>query len=348
MTARHVHAKMDGLEFLRNVMDVLIPTKLDHDTLDDLFVQLDAARDLDNVRVDFSRLGYSRPTAMLVAGSKLREWIDYRNSCGYESNRYGIDQGVDAHSYLMHLGFFDFVHMDEGNRIGQARGSLRYLPITRIKRPDVDINNAGVEPWYAEIEQEARRIGGVLAGSYDDSQELRTYTYSVREIIRNVFEHSQVDECFVCGQRWYSGQVEIAIIDEGVGIGRTLADSHQVEFDEDALRLAVQPGISRTSGFSTRENIYDNSGFGLYVLSELAASFGWFALGSGSARLVGYKNARKIEPSSFRGTFFGMRLHNIPRDFASVLKDIIDVGEDEARVAGTHVRASGRSRFVTF
>lgn len=329
-------------------MDVLIPAKLDRDTLDDLFVQLDAALDLDNVRIDFSQLRYSFPTAMLVAGSKLREWIDYRDSCGYGSYKFGVDQSIDAHSYLMHLGFFDFIHMDEGNRVGQARGSLRYQPILRIQRPEVDINNAGLERWYAAIEHEARRIAGVLAGSYDDSEELRTYTYSIREIIRNVFEHSQANECFVCGQRWYGGQVEIAIIDEGVGVGSTLADSHGIEFDEDALRLAVQPGISRTSGLSNKENVYDNSGFGLYVLSELAASFGWFAFGSGSARLIGHKNARKVEPSSFRGTFFGMRLHSTPRDFASVLQDIIEIGEEEARASGIRTRASGRSRFVSF
>lgn len=329
-------------------MDVLVPSKLDRDTLSDLLVQLEAARDLDNVYVDFSRLRYSYPTAALVAGSNLREWIDYRGSCGYKSYKRGIDHSIDAHSYLMHLGFFDFIYMEEGNRVGEARGSLRYLPISKIQRPTIDAAGSSLENWYTVIEQDARRIAGILAGSYDDSQELRTYTYALREIIRNVFEHSKANECFVCGQRWYGGKVEIAIIDEGVGIASTLADSHQIKFDEDALSLAVRPGISRTNFLSIQDNIYDNSGFGLYVLSELAASFGWFALGSGSARLIGHRNARWTESSSFRGTFFGMRLYSAPKDFSSVLKDIIEAGEEDANIAGIHVRASGRSRFVTF
>lgn len=327
-------------------MNVLIPERFDRDTLSDLFVELDASRDLDNVGVDFSRLRYSYPTAMLVAGSKLREWVNYRTLCGYESFRYGINAGVAAHSYLMHMGFFDFIYMPEGKRIGQARGSIRYLPITRIQRPDVNVLDAGIANWYAAIQDEARRVGGLLAGSYDDSQELRTYTYSIREIIRNVFEHSQADECFICGQRWWSGRVEIAIVDEGVGISKTLGDSHRISFDDEALRLAIRPGISRTNTLSERQNIYDNSGFGLYILSHLAASFGWFALGSGDARLIGYQQQLTAEPSSFQGTFFGMHLQTTPRDFGSVLADIIEAGEEEARVAGIQTRASGRSRLV--
>ncbi|WP_241822000.1 ATP-binding protein [Herbaspirillum sp. C7C8] len=208
----------------------------------------------------------------------------------------------------------------------------------------MDVVIRGVQSWYEAIEEEARRIGGVLAGSFDDSERLRTYTYSVREIIRNVFEHSQADECFICGQRWYGGQVEVAIVDEGVGIARTLSRTHDFFFDDEALPLAVRPGVSRTAGLSEVENIYDNSGYGLYVLSELAASFGWFALGSGTAMLVGRKQERLIEPCSFEGTFFGLRLNSTPSNFQSVLRDIIDVGEAEALASGAKARASGRSR----
>jgi anti-sigma regulatory factor (Ser/Thr protein kinase) len=276
-------------------MVVVFPRKLDHMCLRDLFAELDATRDDDDVTIDFSRLAYSWPTGILVTGSKLREWVNYRHSCGYESSTSGIKNTNHVHSYLRHLGFFDFIGMDEGNRVGEARGGATYIPITRISRPAINVSSAASrEEWFAAIDEEARRVAGVLAGSFDDSEPLRTYKYSIREIIRNVFEHSQVSECFIFAQRWPDGSAEIAIVDEGVGIAHTLAQSHGAKTDAESLQLAVQPGVSRTSGGSGEENIYENSGFGLYVLSELAASFGWFMLGSGSAALFGLKQTRVV------------------------------------------------------
>lgn len=327
-------------------MEVRIPSRFDQNTLGNLFACLDATRDIDNVNVDFSDLRYSYPTAMLVAGSKLRDWVGYRTTCGYQSTRSGISASISAHSYLMHLGFFDFIHMEEGNRVGGARGSARYLPVTRIERPAIDVMRRGLDEWYSAIQSEARRLAGVLCGSHDDSEALRTYTYSLREIIRNVFEHSQANECFICGQRWHNGRVEVALIDEGVGIVRSIATAYPIEFDDDALSLAIRPGVTRTRAFDAVSNIYDNSGFGLYVLTQLASSFGWFVLGSGTAQIVGHQQVRTSSPSSFKGTYFGMRLERPPHDFASVLRDIIESGEDEARMSGVHVRASGRSRFA--
>jgi hypothetical protein len=94
------------------------------------------------------------------------------------------------------------------------------------------------------------------------------------------------------------------------------------------------------------ENVYDNSGFGLYILSELAASFGWFMLGSGTAGVWGRLQARVVGDVSFHGTFFSMKLTTTPNDMNSVLRDIIEAGEREARLAGIQTRASGRSRIA--
>jgi hypothetical protein len=146
-------------------MIVKLPSKLDHLCLQGLFAELDSARDDPDVTIDFSRLGYATPTGILVAGSKLREWVNYRHSCGYDSVSYGVKSTHAVHSYLKHLGFFDFIGMDEGNRVGEARGGATYIPITRISRPNIDVSSAGLEEWYAAIQEEARRVAGVLAGS---------------------------------------------------------------------------------------------------------------------------------------------------------------------------------------
>lgn len=337
-------------------MTVRLPANLDRYHLPGFFAELDATRDQPDVMVDFSPLRFSMPTGILVAGSKLREWVGYRHANGYTSTGQGIDSERNrVHSYFKHLGFFDYIGMeDQGNRVGEARGGQNFIPIRRIARPNIDVPGASmeewgvvIERWYAALEEEARLVAGVLAGSFDDSQALRTYKYAIREIIRNVFEHSQATECFVFGQRWANGQVEISIVDEGVGIGHTLASSHGIASDAEALRAAVLPGVSRTTGNNRVHNVYDNSGFGLYILSEIGASFGWFTIGSGTAFLYGYKQTRAVGPSSFHGTFFGVHFNTAPRDISSVLNDIIEAGEREAQAAGIQTRASGRSRIVT-
>lgn len=336
-------------------MTVRLPTTLNRYSLPGFFAELDATRDHPDVAVDFSPLKFSMPTGTLVAGSKLREWIGYRHANGYISTGEGIDgKKNQVHSYFKHLGFFDYIGMeDQGNRVGEARGGQNFIPIRRIARPNIDVPGASleewdgaIERWYAALEEEARLVAGVLAGSFDDSQALRTYKYSIREILRNVFEHSQANECFVLGQRWINGHVEIAIVDEGVGIGHTLSESHGTESDADALQMAVLPGISRTAGNNAGHNAYDNSGFGLYILSELGANFGWFTIGSGTAFLYGYKRTRAVGPGSFRGTFFGVHFNAAPFDISSVLNDIIEAGEREAQAAGIQTRASGRSRIA--
>ncbi|QOT76341.1 hypothetical protein [Cupriavidus basilensis] len=81
-------------------------------------------------------------------------------------------------------------------------------------------------------------------------------------------------------------------------------------------------------------------------MSELAANFGWFALGSGDALLFGYQRQRAVSAASFRGTFFGMKFLNTPADIRSVLDDIIAAGEEDAQQTGIRIRASGRSRIV--
>lgn len=327
-------------------MNVIFPSTLDYNTTQGLLDALDASTDVDGVEIDFSQLRFSLPTAMLVVGSKLREWIRHRNKHGYAFGYTGINSGIGAHSYLMHLGFFDFVYSDQGKNVGEARGSSRYVPIKRITRPTINVPLTGVRQWYDEIQAEARQVAAVLVGSYNDSEELRTYTYCIREIIRNVFEHSQAEECYIVGQRWNNGHVEVALVDEGVGICNTLKIPGVHRSDAETLVMATQAGVSRTNQLRADQNIYDNSGFGLFVLTQLAANFGWFALGSGTAQLVGHKHDRFEVPSSFSGTYFGMRLFSPPNDFSSVLADIIEAGEQEAKAAGINAKASGQSRLV--
>lgn len=108
--------------------------------------------------------------------------------------------------------------------------------------------------------------------------------------------------------------------------------------------MAIKPGVSSTSNINQSQNIYDNSGFGLYVLSQLASSFGWYVVGSGAARLVGYGNNISEKALNFNGTYFGMQLQRSPQQFSQLLNDIITSGEEEAEASGISKKASGMSK----
>tara|TARA_R110001583_G_C5620459_1_gene406225 strand:+ start:197 stop:1183 length:987 start_codon:yes stop_codon:yes gene_type:complete len=326
------------------MIKIYFPRQFGRDTLNQFFVELDVHRENQSVCLDCSTLNFSFPAGMLVAGSKIREWAKYRSEKGYETKKVGHDSLKNVHSYLRHLGFFDFIYMGGGKQVGEATGSMTYLPITRISRPDIDMSCQHVDAWYADIISKTRRLANVLSGTNTDSQEHRLYHYALREIVRNVFEHSECNECYICGQRWHDGRVEVAVVDEGVGIANTLSRSHNIDSDLNALRIAIKPGISRTTNTSEADNTYGNSGFGLYVLSELASSYGWFMLGSGQGKIVRQGRALNESMSNFQGTYFGMRMDSSPKQFSYILTDIIKSGEESAELEGINQKASGMSK----
>ncbi|MCQ9076160.1 ATP-binding protein [Vibrio harveyi] len=323
---------------------ISLPTYFDRDTLAGFFNELEKHIDTDDVCLDCSTIRFSKPTAMLVAGSKIRSWVRSRHRRGLKTRKKGVDTYSSAHSYLKHIGFFDFVLMGAGNCVGEARGSSTYIPITRITKPELGEGENALEQWYEDIQSKVRGLARVISGKPETHQDNRMYNYALREIIRNVFEHSGCEECYVFGQRWFDGAVEIVVVDEGVGIGCTLRETLGDITDQEALKQAIKPGVSRTSQLSDAENTFDNSGFGLYVLTEVARSFGWYALGSNSAKLIGYESNLEESTLNFNGTYFGFRLTRSPSDFSSLAKDIIKAGEQEANVDGIERKASAMSK----
>ena len=94
-------------------------------------------------------------------------------------------------------------------------------------------------------------------------------SYCFREVIRNVFEHANCGECSVMAQSWSNNIAEVAIIDRGVGIKKSLSSTYNIVTHVDALKLAVKPGISSGSVLSTGGK-WGNEGYGLYILSLLS------------------------------------------------------------------------------
>ncbi|RJE76483.1 hypothetical protein BGP78_12690 [Pseudoalteromonas sp. MSK9-3] len=322
---------------------IQFPQNLDSNSIRFVNKQLEATQDHDAVEVDLNSIVFSRPAAMLVTGSMLRRWREYRQRKNLRTRLVKLTDN-EAHGYMAHVGFFDLIGSKKvvGKEMGEAKGSFTYTPITKISRPDfIDL-----QTWYGDIISSVRGLANVLAGSPEDTEEHRFYLYTLRELVRNVFEHSEATDCYICGQRWSDGRVEISILDEGIGISKSLARSFTVPDDEKALLKAIKPGVSSTSNVTSTDNIYDNSGFGLYVLSEIASSFGMFTIASNTKSLSITNAEHEISDLSFQGTFLGIELNKAPKHFSSLLKDIIYAGELDAKAHGSEANASKMSKLL--
>jgi hypothetical protein len=315
-----------------------LPRIINADTAPSFFKVLESNSSTEDVCINFNSIQFSTPTSILIVGSKLRKWRVARNEKKLRTAIKNIQES-EAMSYLGHLGFFDFIgsKKDFGKKMGEANGSVTYVPIINIKRPQFNT----LDNWYSSIISSVRGLANVLAGTKDDTEEHRFYLYTLREIVRNAFEHSQVDECFICGQRWSNGKVEIAIADEGVGISTSLSRSYSLNNEEEAIKLAIKPGVSATNSIMDIDNTFDNSGYGLYVLSEVVSNFGCFTLGSNSTRLINKSGNETIDKFTFNGTFIGIELDKAPKYFSEMLKDIITSGE---KIATNYRKSSTASK----
>jgi hypothetical protein len=91
-------------------------------------------------------------------------------------------------------------------------------------------------------------------------------------------------EYYDCAQYWPTRhQVEVGIADDGIGIRASLARNPPFSDigEEDAVQLVLLPGISGNPLAGKRNNVWNNSGYGLYMTNRICRRGGQFLLISG-------------------------------------------------------------------
>lgn len=281
------------------------------------------------------------PFGMLLASTAIKQ---LRNShpntsfrMKYLTNRAGI-------SYAAHMGFFKSISeaISMGNSPGEVIGNDNYLPITRLNllQFHADEMAAGVYGAIGDsIEKKSSELAKIICRSNVEMQVLMTYL--IREILRNIPEHSDSSDAWICGQYWHDHTAEIAIVDEGIGIKQSLQKNtiHRkyVIDDETALRSSIKAGISQAFNPSCGNRSHDewaNSGYGLFMVSEICKMLqGSFCIASGK-RYLNIEKDGKIASgeTNIRGTAIKMyfstnQLHNSH----DIIREIASKGEAEAR-----------------
>lgn len=288
--------------------------------------QLGAAR---CVAFDFTELRAIKTVATALFARELRKLVSERDAAGFRTVcRKLHDCQSAAIRYLAFIGFFDFIGLHNyGMKVryeAEKDECEEYIAITSYdyRRFTSHLEVDFARTTYDYIRVEAGKVAKLLSsrGAANDILE-----YAICEIMRNAFEHSRAEKFFVMGQRWRAGDVELVIMDEGVGLFQSLHKKYpQLSDEQTAIMEAMKPGVS---GQDFSKNKYGNSGFGLYVLSEFARRHGQFFIASNDCMV----QCSKMSVTPFRvssaGTFVGIHLAGIPVDGKQELRQIISEGE---------------------
>jgi len=282
----------------------------------ELFTALKLCADLKRVGqheeylVNFAPTRTTTPFGMLMASAELDR---LRRSNGAQ-----ITCTNHSHmSYGAHMGFFQAFGAKIGKAPGEALGSKNYLPIT-IYRTDTLIRDAAMSGHEVgdEIESESKRLTETLIGQ-SRGDVFEAFAYSMREIMRNVVEHSQADTIQICSQYWPTkGRAEVAILDRGIGLRESIKTNPHIDASDDrkAIHYALMPAVSgKAFKGAPRQNVakhWKNSGFGLYMTSRLCRNGGNFFIASGNTGvlLTAGSGGKRVFETSFSGTAIRMTI----------------------------------------
>lgn len=307
---------------------IAVPRSLDLPSALSFSFFLAKAEQADEFLFDFSQTRHLEPFPMLLVSSEIRRLANRfpgtKTSC----------TNFRHMTYAGHMGFFQAFGLDFGKAPGEANGSRRYLPL-KLFRCEQLIQSAvrkGVEVGN-ELEGESQHMAEMLCGS-DSGAVFETLSYSVREMMRNVVEHSKATQFGICAQFWPSmNRVEVAILDRGIGLRKSLENNPHIDASNDkrAINYALMPAVSGKAFKGARRRQrgpWANSGFGLYMTSRICRNGGTFFVASGDTGMLLTKKseAKRYFDCIFGGTAIRMVVRT---DQLADLKDALEVYRNE-------------------
>jgi len=282
---------------------------------------------------DFQNVSFVTPGWLVVVGEALRVFRDTHEGAKRRALNY-------KHlGYAAHVGFFKYFGMTYGLAPAQAEGSRTYVPITIVNVRDIKERaaNGFLHPGEV-VEGESRRLAQLL-GQQQDGALIDTLTYSIREIVRNVVEHSNSPSYTIAAQYW-PGQdtAELAVADSGCGILASLVENPKLRIDNDldALKLALLPGISSKAWRrSNSDDVWANSGYGLFMTQRLCSLGGEFTLLSGHSGLRAVGDKINELHANAQGTVVILKMNTgIINNLSSRLSDFREEGRQLAKKVG--------------
>jgi len=261
----------------------------------------------DHYELDFCQVGIVEPFALLIVSSEIQRLKSKNPDAIFNFENYG------KMGYAGHMGFFKSFGLDQGKRPGEARGTDTHIPMKILNCEELQRDAAEKGSYVGDIiEEESEQLASMLC-KQDQGAVHETLAYSIREIMRNVVEHSEATQIGLCAQYWPSRhQVEVAILDRGVGLKSTMKRNPHLDVSNHkaAINYALMPAVSGTAFKGSKrkqKGPWANSGFGLYMTSRICRNGGTFFVASGdTGMLLTTKGGKKYFPCAFSGTAIRM------------------------------------------
>ncbi|MCJ7843626.1 ATP-binding protein [Lederbergia sp. NSJ-179] len=283
----------------------------------------------DVLTFQFTSLNFIEPAGAIILLStidRLRE-----DAIPYEIEP--IDNiNRDAISYGKTMGIFQKLGISDAHSFSQGSN---YIAPTKVVLADLfdslDFQGKTIETYYDEVSTKIVKkiLRDLGMGSNDVVRDL--FEFVVREMIRNIFDHSQTTH-FYYGSQLYptTNSVELVIADLGLGLLKTIPfDIEETWFGEptheDAIRKAVIPGLSALSNHAYAPEDYKNSGYGLALVKRIVErTNGHFSIASGKKTITYSLSGESVEDCDIKGTLIRMRI-NLDKlntiDFDEILED---------------------------
>lgn len=237
--------------------------------------------------------------------------------------------------YLKRMGLFDFIGINpEVKDIKEHEAAGRFIPLTCVRNSD-------------ELDHFLKELVPLLHLE-EDPKQVKAIQHIFSELIRNVLEHSKTSSgAVVCAQFFKkSNKIGIGVADCGIGLRTSLRRSYTVRDDEEAVRLALTPGVTGTT--SKPGGTAQNAGFGLFLIKSIAfVNKDFFNIISGSKMyklLQRKKNSLTLHGDPFtdryslvtipqwKGVVVGVDISlNQTAEFSSLLKEIYNFYSKEVR-----------------
>lgn len=309
------------------------------------------------LKIDFSATTHFEPFGMLFLGSAIRR-IQHRARSTNAIVRIIAPDLVDG-GIAGHMGFWQSIGVALGRPVNSPAGKESYLPITRIDVAEMYRTAGGDPRGMGLVESESARLARVLCNPFSEVL-FEALTYSLRELIRNVLEHAMTPAIWIAGMSWPKRDyVQIAILDEGRGIRTSLADHPEFRFPTDAQALveSLKPGVTRNKGRQrSREEIqrwednchvlplsvFENSGYGLYMISTFCREAGQFLVASGSAYQAFISSGHLSGSTLHRGT--ALRLVVEPTKVGPAFERLFESMEDKGGATSKKLLSASKLR----
>ena len=282
---------------------------------------------------DFSQMQHCTPFGMLIVADAIRKNQKSFPNAEHIPIHYTETQGTEFATYM---GFFQMCGWDIGriptiNSYGET-----YIPIKKISISSLQEQYLSSTIVLGEMIDRQSNDLAITLTQNDAGRTTKLVQYCLREIIRNAFEHGNTSDVWVCGQYWESrSQAQIAIIDSGCGIYKSLIRNrhYRPQTDKEANELALKPGVTRTYGLKQDPNdVWSNSGYGLYMASTICCQGGSFWLCSGTDATLINSSRQSHYDINYQGTAVCLDIKtNAISDIDRILPEIADKGSRVAR-----------------